>query len=190
MPNCVNTFTKIAALVTAIALLGGCASLKATGAAVTGDRRTTGTVYDDEQIESKAGDFFDADAELAQACHINATSYNRQVVLTGECPTEKLRAKAADYAGRVGKVRNIFNEIALAAPSTLGARTNDSLLTTKVRATLFTMKELPSKNIKVVTEAAVVYLMGLVDEATGDRAAQAAAGIGGVAKVVELFEHP
>jgi len=171
-------------------LLTACAPLSATGAAVTSDRRTTGTVFDDEQIESRTSDFFSADAELAQACHLNVTSYNQQILLTGECPTEALRAKAADYAGRVGKVRNIFNEIAIAAPSTLAARSADSLVTTKVKAKLLTIKDLPSTAIKVVTEAGVVYLMGLVAVDTGNVAAEAAATIGGVAKVVKLFEHP
>ncbi|MEQ8494198.1 MAG: BON domain-containing protein, partial [Gammaproteobacteria bacterium] len=103
-------------LLCALHALAGCAPLTATGAAISGDRRTTGTVIDDEQIESKANKFFAADAELAQSCHINVTSYNQQVLLTGECPTEQLRAKAADYTGRVAKVRHIFNEIALDAP--------------------------------------------------------------------------
>ena len=188
-PTLSATFRAIV-VVALCAALGGCASLTAGWAAVTGDRRSTGTVFDDEQIESKAEDFFGADAELARSCHINIASFNRQALLTGECPTQKLRSKAADYAGRVGKVRNIFNEIAIAAPSTLTARSTDGLLTTKVRASLFTMKDLPSSKIKVVTEAAIVYLMGLVDVESGDRAARAAAGVAGVAKVVKLFEHP
>ena len=173
-----------------VLMLAGCAPLSATGAAVTGDRRTTGTVFDDSQIESRTNDFFRADAELAQACHLNVTSYNQQVLLTGECPTEALRSKAAEYAGRVAKVRNIFNEIAIGAPSTLGARSADSLVTTKVKATLIGIKDFPSSRVKVTTEAGVVYLMGLVDTATGNTAAEAAATVGGVAKGVKRFEHP
>ena len=101
-----------------------------------------------------------------------------------------LRSKAAEYAGRVAKVRNIFNEIASGAPSTLGARSADSLVTTKVKATRSGIKDFPSSGVKVITEAGVVYLMGLVDTATGNTAAEAAATVGGVAKVVKLFEHP
>ncbi|MEQ8494466.1 MAG: BON domain-containing protein, partial [Gammaproteobacteria bacterium] len=79
---------------------------------------------------------------------------------------------------------------ALDAPSPLGSRTNDGLITTRVRAKLLTIADLPESNIKVVTEAGVVYLMGLVDAQSGNVAAEAASTIGGVAKVVKLFEHP
>ncbi|MGE0482666.1 MAG: BON domain-containing protein [Gammaproteobacteria bacterium] len=190
MTSTLRTVSIILCLAANIVVLGGCAPLTATGAAVTGDRRSTGTVFDDEQIESKALDFFNADKELSPACHINATSYNQQLLLSGECPTEQLRQKAGDYAKRVGKVRNIFNEIVLAAPSTLAARSNDGLVTTKVRAKLLTIKDLPNTNIKIVTEAGVVFMMGLVDEPSGNAAAEAASTVGGVAKVVKLFEHP
>ncbi|MCB1746002.1 MAG: BON domain-containing protein [Gammaproteobacteria bacterium] len=190
MTSTLRTASNILCLAAILAALHGCAPLTATGAAVSGDRRSTGTVFDDEQIESKAHDFFNADQELVQACHINATSYNQQVLLSGECPTDQLRQKAAEYTKRVGKVRNIFNEIALAAPSTLTARSADGLITTKVRAKLLTINDLPGSNIKVVTEAGVVFMMGLVDEASGNAAAEAAATVGGVAKVVKLFEHP
>lgn len=181
---------RLLALLCCLQALAGCAPLTATGAAVSGDRRTTGTVIDDEQIEGKAAKFFSADAELAQACHINVTSYNQQVLLTGECPTNELRAKAADYTSRVAKVRHIFNEIAIDAPSPLSSRTNDGLITTKARAKLLTIKDLPESNIKVVTENGVVYLMGLVDTESGNVATEAVRTIGGVAKVVKLFEHP
>ncbi len=181
---------RLLAMLCCLQALAGCAPLTATGAAVSGDRRTTGTVIDDEQIEGKAAKFFSADAELAQACHINVTSYNQQVLLTGECPTTELRAKAADYASRVAKVRHIFNEIAIDAPSPLSSRTNDGLITTKARAKLLTIKDLPESNIKVVTENGVVYLMGLVDTESGNVATEAVRTIGGVAKVVKLFEHP
>lgn len=172
------------------ALLSGCAPLSATGAAVSGDRRTTGSVFDDEQIKSAASDFFGADAELAQACHLNVTSLNQQVLLTGECPTKELRAKAGEYAGRVAKVRKVYNEVAIAAPSTLPSRSADALVTTKVKAKLLTIKDMPNANIKVVTEAGVVYLLGLVDVESGNIAAEATSTVGGVVKVVKLFEHP
>jgi osmotically-inducible protein OsmY len=174
----------------AFAGLSGCAPLSATGAAVTGDRRTTGTVVEDTQIESKTLDFFNADAQLAQNCHLNVTSYNQRVLLTGECPTEELRGRANEYAGRVAKVREVFNEVVIAAPSTVPQRTNDGLITTKVKTKLYTIKDLSANNVKVVTEAGVVYLLGLVDRASADAAANAAAAVGGVHKVVKLFEYP
>lgn len=182
---------RVAALMVCLwALLSGCAPLSATGAAVSGDRRTTGSVFDDEEIKNRAGDFFRADADLAQACNLNVTSLNQQVLLTGECPTNELRAKAGEYAGRVAKVRKVFNEVAVAAPSTLPSRSADALVTTKVKAKLLTIKDMPNANIKVVTEAGVVYLLGLVDAESGNIAADAASTVGGVVKVVKLFEHP
>lgn len=178
------------ALLCCLQAIIACTPLKATGAAISGDRRTTGTVVDDQQIERAAKRFFAADAALARSCRIDVTSYNQQVLLTGACPTEELRAKAAEYVGRVAKVRHIFNEIELNAPSTLGARTSDGLLATRVRTRLLTISNLPTSNMKVVTDSGVVYLMGLVDEQSGNIAAEAASGVGGVVKVVKLFEHP
>ncbi len=180
-------------IVSCLYALAACSPLTATTAttaAVSGDPRTTGTVIEDERIERKAADFFNADAEISQSCHLNVTSYNQQVLLTGECPTEQLRAKAAEYAGRVAKVAHIFNEIAVAAPSPLSARTADSLITTKVKSKLLAIKDMPSGNIKVVTEARVVYMMGLIDKGSANTAADTAAGVGGVSKVVKLFQHP
>lgn len=181
---------KILVVIAALLALPGCTPLTATGAAVTGDPRTTGTVVDDQQIEGKTRDFFKADADLARNCHLNVTSYNQLVLLTGECPTEAMRNRAGEYAGRVAKVRHVHNEIVIGAPSTVTMRTNDGLITTKVKGKLFTITNLSDRNVKVVTEAGTVYLLGLVDRDSGDAAAQAAAALGGVGKVVKLFEHP
>lgn len=164
--------------------------ITATTAAVSGDPRTTGTVVEDERIESKAADFFNADAQISQACHLNVASYNRWVLITGECPTEKLRTDAETFASRVAKVERVFNEIVLTTPSTLNSRSADALTTTKVKTKLFTIKSLPSRNMKVITEAGVVFLMGIVDSASGDSAASVAASVSGVNKVVKLFELP
>ena len=161
----------------------------ATGAAVANDKRTTGTVIEDQVIESKASEFFSSDGELAEKANINVTSYNQRVLLTGEAPTDELRKRAGEYANRVAKVHHVFNEIALASPSTGINRTNDGLLTTKVKAKLISIKEISSTDIKVVTEAGVVYLMGLIDPATGDAIAKQVATIGGITKVVKLFEN-
>lgn len=185
-----RTATQVLLVLAGLLSLPGCAPLTATGAAVSGDKRTTGTVVDDEQIEAKASDFFKADSALAQSCHLNVTSYNQVVLLSGECPTEDLRTRANEYVGRVAKVRHVHNEVVLGSPSTVSARTNDGLITTKVKAKLFTITNLSDRNIKVVTEAGVVYLMGLVDRDAGDIAAETAAALSGPNKVVKLFEHP
>jgi osmotically-inducible protein OsmY len=180
-------------VLTALATLVACAPITpitATTAAVTNDPRTTGTVIDDERIESKVNDLFRADQELSQSCHTNITSYNRRVLLTGECPTAEIVAKAGDYAKQVANVKSIHNEIVVGVPSMIAAQSADSLITTKVKTRLFSIKSLPSKNVKVVTEARVVFLMGIIDRESADIAANEAAATGGVARVVKLFEHP
>ncbi|MGE3774503.1 MAG: BON domain-containing protein, partial [Gammaproteobacteria bacterium] len=137
----------IAVLAQSVALQG-CAPLVAGGAAttavVTTDQRTTGTVIEDQVIETKAADFFGADAGLAQQSNLHATSYNQIVLLTGQAPTEDLRKRAGEYVSRIAKVRHVYNEIEIASPLPLANRSNDALLTTKVKTKLFTIKDLKS----------------------------------------------
>src|SRR5690606_28477103 len=140
--------------------------------------------------ETKAHDFFDADAALAQQAHLNVTSYNQKVLLTGEAPTEELRKRAEEYVSRIAKVRQVHNEIQIASPVPAATRANDTLITTKVKTKLFTIKDLKATDVKVVTANSVVYLMGLFDKPTGDAVAEVVAGVSGVAKVVKLFEAP
>jgi osmotically-inducible protein OsmY len=181
-------------LTAGIPLLTGCASFlaggAATGAAVTNDRRTTGTVIEDQGIESKAYDFLEADGALAGQTHINVVSYNQMVLLTGEAPTEELRKLAEQYVTRIAKVRHVQNEIVVASPSPAANRANDALITTKVKGKLVSIKDISAADVKVVTEARVVYLMGLIDTPTGDAIAESVATIGGISKVVKLFESP
>jgi len=181
-------------LIASATTLTGCAPLvaggAATGAVLTNDRRTTGTVIEDQAIETKAYDFFRADGALAEQTHINVTSYNQMVLLTGESPTEDLRKRAVEYVSRIAKVRHVYNEITLRAPTTSANRANDALLTTKVKTKLVSIKDISAADVKVVTEAGIVYLMGLMDKATGDAIAEAVATVGGIAKVVKLFEAP
>jgi len=175
------------------AALQGCAPIIAGGAAttavVTSDQRTTGTVIEDQVIEAKAADFFSADAGLQQS-NLHATSYNQTVLLTGQAATDELRKRAVEYVSRIAKVRHVYNEIEIASPLPLSVRSNDTLLTTKVKTKLFTIKDLKSTDVKVVTENGVVYLMGLLDVPTGDAVAEVVAGVAGVRKVVKLFEPP
>ncbi len=172
--------------------LTGCVPLfaggAATGAVVTNDRRTTGTVIEDQSIESKANDFIEADGALAEKAHINVTSYNQMVLLTGEVPNDELRKRAVEYVSRIAKVRHVHDEMTIGAPTPTANRANDALLTTKVKGKLVSIKNISALDVKVVTEAGVVYLMGLVDKATGDAIAEAIATVGGISKVVKLFE--
>jgi osmotically-inducible protein OsmY len=182
------------AVLTPALALQGCAPLVAGGAAttavVTSDQRTTGTVIEDQVIETKAYDFFGADAGLSQQSRLNATSYNQIVLLTGQAQTEELRKRAADYVSRIAKVRHVHNEVEIRAPLTAVQVSADGLTTTKVKSKLLTIRDLKSSDVKVVTENGAVYLMGLLDQATGDAVAEVVAAVSGVRKVVKLFEAP
>lgn len=186
--------TLMVAVLAQALTLQGCAPIVAGGAAttavVTSDQRTTGTVIEDQVIETKAYDFFGADAGLSQQSRVGATSYNQIVLLTGQAPTEELRKRAAEYVSRIAKVRHVYNEIEIRNPLTAMQISADALTTTKVKSKLFSIKDLKSSDVKVVTENGVVFLMGLVDQPTGDAVAEVVAGVSGVQKVVKLFEAP
>ena len=178
----------------AASLLQGCAAVVAGGAlttaSVVADQRTTGTILDDRMIESRANDFFQADGAIAQQTHLNVTSYNGMVLVAGQAPTEELRARAIEYVSRVAKVRHVYNEVTIGTPIPTMERTNDGLLTAKLKSKLITISDLSSNDITVTTESGVVYLMGLLDQPTGDAVAEVVAGVSGVKKVVKLFEAP
>ena len=151
------------------------------------DRRTTGTQIDDESIEVRAsnrvGDRF------GSTVHVNVTSYNRQALLTGEVPDEKSRAEIEKIVRAVPTVKDVTNDLQVAGISSYGARGNDSYLTTKVRGRLLDTKRVSPVHVKVVTEASVVYLMGIVTEPEADEAVDIARNTGGVRKVVKVFEY-
>lgn len=177
-------------------LLGGCAGVVIGGAAATAsvanDRRTTGTMVEDQSIEFKIGDALNADSELMKQTHINAVSYNLIVLLTGEAPTEALRERAGELAGNVDRVRKVYNEIAIAAPSAMSLRSSDSWITTKVKTALLDVEGLEvfdSTRVKVVTERGVVYLLGLLTPTEAELVTETVRRVGGVQRVVRLFEY-
>lgn len=151
------------------------------------DRRSTGTQLDDESIEVRASnrlsDRFDG------RVHVNVTSYNRIALITGEVPDDKVRDEAEKIVLAVPGVRAATNDLQIAGLSSLGSRTNDSYLTTKVRGRLLDTQRVSPVHVKVVTEAGVVYLMGLVTEPEADEAVEIARTTGGVRKVVKVFEY-
>jgi osmotically-inducible protein OsmY len=184
-------FVLAAALACAgAASLTACAPLVLGGAAVGTmvaiDRRTSGAQLEDEGIELRAASRL-RDL-LGDRAHINVTSYNRQVLLTGEVPTEQDKQRAAEVVGRVENVRSIVNELAVMGNSSLAQRSSDTLTTGKVRASLVDDKELYASAFRVVTERGTTYLMGLVTQREADRATQIARTVGGVQRVVRVFE--
>lgn len=176
--------------VLAAAGLSACAPLLVGGAVVTGmsaaDRRTTGTQIEDERIESRGATRIRE--HLGERVHINITSYNRQVLLTGEVPNEQDKQLAEQVVSRVENVRSITNELGVQSHSTLTQRSSDALVTGRVKANLIDAKDLNSTAFKVVTERGAVYLMGRVTAREADRATDIARRTSGVQKVVRLFE--
>ena len=182
----------IAMLCAASLLLSGCIPLMVAGAAggaalVATDRRSAGTQLDDEGIELKISN--NIGAGFGDRVHVNATSYNGLVLLTGEVPTQDLVGQIGEIARTTAKVRRVVNEIAVMPVSSVGNRTKDSYITSKLKSCFVVAYKCPPDRVKVVTEREVVYLMGLVTHAEGDAAAQIAATTSGVIRVVKLFEY-
>jgi osmotically-inducible protein OsmY len=172
--------------------LSGCAAAAgatiATGAMTVHDRRTTGTLIDDQLIEFKVGDQIRTEPELWEQSHVNATSFNNVVLLTGETPSEDFKTRIAALAAAIPKVARVHNELAIAAPSSMLARSSDTWITGKVKTTLLTEMSLDGTRVKVVTEKGVVYLMGLLRSTEAEQATDLARRVGGVERVVRLFE--
>jgi osmotically-inducible protein OsmY len=174
----------------ALTTLPGCAPLLIGGAMVGGtmvvlDRRTSGAQVDDQAIELKAAARI---RELALPAHINVTSYNRVVLITGEVTREADKATVEQVVSRVDAVRSVVNELAVMDPSSLGSRANDGVLSGKVKASFVDAKDLQAQAAKVVTERGIVYLMGRVTEREANRFAEVARSVDGVQKVVRVFE--
>jgi osmotically-inducible protein OsmY len=172
-------------------LLGGCAPLLVGGAMVGGtmmfsDRRTTGTQVEDKAIELKANNRLKE--VIGDRSHVNVNSYNRTVLLTGEAATEADKAAIEQTVQKVDNVRSTVNELEVTIPSALSTRSNDALISGKVRATFIDARDLQVNAFKIVTERGAVYLMGRVTEREAARATELARSVGGVQKVVRVFE--
>jgi osmotically-inducible protein OsmY len=175
----------------AAAQLAGCAPLLVGGAMLGGtmmfaDRRTTGTQLEDQAIELKSNNRLRE--VVGDRSHVNVTSYNRTVLITGEAATDADRATIEQTVQRVENVRSTVNELAVMLPSALATRSNDSLLTGKVKATFIDARDLQVNAFKVVTERGEVYLMGRVTDREATRATELARSVSGVQKVVRVFE--
>lgn len=179
-----------AALVAAVAL-PGCAPLVMGGAAVGGvlvfkDRRSSGTQLDDQTIELKS--LGALNSAIAERGHVNVTAYNRLVLISGEVPTEADRLAVQQAMEKLELVRTVVNELAVGPVASLSDRANDTLLTTKVKATLLDDAMVEGNAFKVVSERGLVYLMGRVTQAELVRATSLVRTIAGVKKVVQVVE--
>ena len=180
----------LAVTLAAVSLLGGCAVLA--GGAMVGsalsatDRRSTGTQVEDQSIELKA--VSRVGGAVGDRGHVNVTSYNRTVLITGEVASEADRLAVEKAISGIEQVRATVNELAVMGNSTLTVRSNDTYLTGRVKAAFIDAKDLQVNTLKVVTERSTVYLMGRVTEREATRAADVARGQSGVGKVVKVFE--
>ena len=183
----------LATILGAITLAQGCAPIiiagGATAAVAATDRRTVGAFVDDNAIELKARKALNSDPEIGDDVHVNITSMNGIVLLTGETTTGELRDRALALIRDIPGIRSINNNVVVAEPTAFANRTHDSWITSMVKARLIGTENIPSNHIKVVTESSGVYLMGLVKQKEGELAATATQQVAGVTKIVKLFEY-
>ena len=153
------------------------------------DQRTLGTVVEDQAIELKANKELSLDADIRENGHINVTSYHNVVLVSGEVPTEALKQRTIQIVRDIPKVKKVYDELTIAAPSSLISRSSDSVLSGKVKSKLLLLKNFNANRVKVVTEKGVVYLMGLISRVNADRVTEETRQTSGVQKVVKLFEY-
>ena len=174
--------------------ISGCSSVinASREAPIDDDRgtRTFGSKIDDSLIETKvAVNIAKASPDLDNNSHIVVTSFNGIVLLAGQTPRADLKQLAEQTASQVQKVKKVNNELQVIAPSSLLARSNDTWLTSKIKTEMLTDSAIPGSRIKVVTENGIVYLLGLLTQAEATRATNLVQGVGGVQKIVKLFEY-
>ncbi len=182
----------IATLLGCAALLCGCAAVVVGAGAAAGysayeDRRSTGTQVEDQRIEMRVGSGIDQ--IWGFKVHVNVTSYNRQVLITGEVPDAVTRDEVEKLIATTPGVRTLANELAIGPSTSLPARTGDTVVTSNVKARFLGAKNFNPVHVKVVTEAGVVFLLGMVTEVEANAAAEIARTTDGVKKVVKVFEY-
>jgi osmotically-inducible protein OsmY len=191
MKRQIQTVVYGAALLASLVSLSACAPLIVGGAVMTGvvasDRRTTGTLVEDESIEIKVASA--VRKEMGDRIHLNVTSFNRQVLLSGEVRTATDKERAEKLAQSQENVNSVVNDLAVMPVSSLTQRSKDTVITGQVKAAFVDAKDMQVNAIKVVTERGIVYLMGRVTSREAKRATDIARGIGGVTKVVRVFEE-
>ncbi|AFJ02051.1 21 kDa hemolysin precursor [Methylophaga frappieri] len=185
---------KLIGLTVILAVLQGCAAAvvgggAATGAAVAVDRRTTGAMIDDQGIEFKASSEIYKNKDIHDQSHINVTSFNGVVLVTGETPSAALKKSVTNIIQDIPRVRKVYNELAILAPSAVASRTSDTWITSKVKSKLLADKTTKGLNTKVVTERGIVYLMGKIKRNESDNVVRVVRSTGGVQKVVKVFEY-
>ena len=180
------------AILALLPLVHGCALVAVGGAAAAGgylvgeDRRPVNIMTEDQAVELRVANRIE---EKYREVHINATAYNKLLLLTGEAPTEAAKSDMETIARGVPNVRSIVNELQVGNITSFSARANDSYITSKVKARFLDARQFNPIHVKVVTEAGTVYLMGIVTRKEADDATEIARTTSGVQKVVRVFEY-
>lgn len=191
MKRQLQTVVYSAVLLASLASLSGCAPLIVGGAVITGvvatDRRTAGTQVEDESIEIKVASA--VRSEMGDRIHLNVSSFNRQVLLTGEVRTAADKERAEKLAQSQENVKAVVNDLAVMPISSLTQRSKDVVLTSRVKAAFVDAKDLQLNAFKVVTERGTVYLMGRVTSREAKRATDITRSMSGVTKVVRVFDE-
>jgi osmotically-inducible protein OsmY len=157
------------------------------GALMVQDRRTSGAYIEDEAIEDKS--FNRITTQYKNTVHVNVTSFNRNVLLSGEVPDETVRIQIERIVANIQNVGKIHNELSVGMSSSLASRSNDALITSNVKMRFLQDKRFSATSVKVITENGVVYLMGIVNHKEAAAASEVASGSKGVARVIQLFEY-
>jgi len=172
-------------------LLQGCFPVVAagvgTGVMMAQDRRTSGAYIEDQGIETKASDRIGK--QFKNAAHVNVTSFNRNVLISGEVPSEAMKTEIGKLVASIENVRNINNELIVSGTTSLTSRSSDSLITSNVKLRFMDDKRFSAHHVKVVTENGTVFLLGVVKHAEADAATEVTSTTGGVQRVVRLFEY-
>lgn len=186
----VRSFLNWILTIAMLPLLAGCFGATmvgvGAGALMAADRRPSETYVTDESIELRTSNRISE--VFGNRAHVNVASYNRSVLLTGEVPDAAARSEIEKITSGVPNVKAITNEVQIAGVSTLGARSNDSYITSKVKARFIDANKFATIHVKVVTEAGSVYLLGMVTQRESDDAVEVARTTGGVQRVVRVFE--
>lgn len=193
MPRTLAIAALCAALVPTM-LVSGCAAVVVggvgTGVSVVHDRRSTGTQVEDQNVELRAYGLLREHPEIADKSNISVTSYNLTVLLAGQAADAETAQRFAELVAKLPAVRKVYNEVAVGTQATFGDDANDSYVTSKVKVALLEVKvpDFDPTRVKVVTSQGVVYLMGLLTAAEAEQATEKARYVGGVRRVVKLFE--
>ncbi|MDQ4430729.1 division/outer membrane stress-associated lipid-binding lipoprotein [Yokenella regensburgei] len=188
-----KAFSPLAVLISAL-LLQGCVAAAVVGTAAVGtkaatDPRSVGTQVDDSTLELRVNSALSKDEQIKKEARINVTAYQGKVLLVGQAPNSELSSRAKQIAVGVDGATEVFNEIRIGQPISLGTASSDTWITTKVRSQLLSSDQVKSSNVKVTTENSEVFLMGLVTDREGKAAADMASRVSGVKHVTTAFTY-